>query len=116
MRLIIVLLVGLAAGAAGATTYDNAEGLRSLVQEYRKLKYMQTLTAQDIIAVSCRADTNAVSIPGPSQGARNETPDLTVVPSDAGWAQLLQTLNAVLNSKAAAAKAELEALGVTNVP
>ena len=112
MRLILTLLLGLFAGAAFATTYDNAEVLRDKIQEYRKLKYMQTLTAQDITAVNCRADTNVAQ----PLGSRNVVPDLVITPSDTGWTQLLQTLNAVLNAQAAAAKAELEALGVTDVP
>lgn len=108
MRLIILaLMIGLAGGAAAATSFDNTDKARNLVERYKALKAMQGLTAQDITGVSCSASHNKAGVDRARMNAK---------PGDTGFGALLTALNTVLNAKAAAAKAEIEALGVTGVP
>lgn len=109
MKTVLAFVVGLmvAGGAAWATSYTDTNKVRGLVEQYKQLKAMQTLTAQDITGVSCNASHDKPGV---------DSARLRAKPGDTGFNALLTALNTVLNAKATAAKAELEALGVTNVP
>lgn len=114
------LAIGLATAAVfasgvafGQTAFDYAtvDQVKALIKNYNELAALKALKAADIKSVNCTAQVDRGAA-GPS---RNR-PTLTLLPTDAGWASLLSTLNSVVTTRMTAAKTQLEGMGVTNVP
>jgi hypothetical protein len=106
-RTILTVVLSLMAGAALATSYSDLGTAERLQKELANLQAMDALTGAQIATVRCMAQT--IGVP-------NQRPVLAVNVGDTGRAGLLSALDTVIAGKITAVKAQLEALGVTNVP
>jgi len=87
------------------TDYAEITNIARLVSELDHLNSIKALTTNQIERLFVAATTTT-----------SRVYQMQAVPTDSGWAAALAALNTMVTGKITAVKAQLVALGVTNIP